>query len=469
MITCLLTLAITRNPISIRAFDGLDSTADVAVVGAGAAGLVTAIMAARVAGLAAGSRFKIFLLDSREKIGAKILISGGTRCNVTNQEVTPSDYQGGPAHFVKHVLESFTPAQTIRFFEEIGVALVLEPSGKYFPTTHSGKTVLEALLREADRLNIGFKKGVKIHVITKEKDLFRLSGHRSAGAKEPYHAAARRVVLATGGLSYPETGSDGTGLVIAKDFGHTIVPTAPALTPLTTEDEDWKALSGITMPARLSFFKKGQKQADVEGSFLFTHFGFSGPAALDVSRYWAKAVPTDQPRIEVSFLPRETEESLRRRFEAYRGKYADRLLKSFFVEEFLLPERFVEIFLKKTAIDTRISMGQMKKGVFLHRLLNYSLPVTGVVGYKKAEVTAGGVDLREIKVSSMESKLVAGLYFAGEILDVDGRIGGFNFQWAWSSGALAGHRSAGASVAGRSGVRGLGLPVEKLCDKLKKL
>ena len=432
--------------------------ADIAVVGAGAAGLVTAIMAARVA----GSRFKILLLDSREKIGAKILISGGTRCNVTNQEVTPSDYQGGPAHFVKHVLESFTPAQTIRFFDEIGVELVLEPSGKYFPTTHSGKTVLEALLKEADRLNIDLQKGVKVHVITKEKDLFHLSGHRSlpgrqagADAKGSYHVAARRVVLATGGLSYPETGSDGTGLVIAKDFGHTIVPTAPALTPLTTEDEGWKGLSGITMPARLSFFKQGKKQADTERSFLFTHFGFSGPAALDVSRYWAKAAPTDQPRIEASFLPRETEESLKRRFEAYRGKYADRLLKSFFVEEFLLPERFVEIFLKKAAMDARAPVGKMKKGAFLHRLLNYPLPVTGVVGYKKAEVTAGGVDLREIKVSSMESKLVAGLYFTGEILDVDGRIGGFNFQWAWSSGALAGRGSAGSLMAGRSAVKGL--------------
>jgi len=435
--------------------------ADVAVVGAGAAGLVTAIMAARVAGHEAGRplagvRFKILLLDSREKIGAKILISGGTRCNVTNQEVTPFDYQGGPAHFVKHVLESFSPAETIRFFEEIGVELLLEPSGKYFPTTHSGKTVLEALLRETDRLNIDLQKGVKIHIITKEKDLFHLSGRRGADAKESYQVTVRRVVLATGGLSYPETGSDGTGLVIAKDFGHTIVPTAPALTPLTTEDEDWKGLSGITVPARLSFFKQGKKQADAESSFLFTHFGFSGPAALDISRHWAKTAPTDQPRIEASFLPRETEESLKRRFETYRGKYADRLLKSFFVEEFLLPERFVEIFLKKTAMDglvaARTPVGKIKKSTFLHRLLNYLLPITGVVGYKKAEVTAGGVDLREIKVSSMESKLVAGLYFTGEILDVDGRIGGFNFQWAWSSGALA----------GRSAVKGLELPVKKL-------
>ena len=415
--------------------------ADIAVVGAGAAGLMTAIMAAR----AGGSRLKILLLDAREKIGAKILISGGTRCNVTNREVTPFDYQGGPAHFVKHVLESFTPAETIRFFDEIGVGLILEPSGKYFPTTHSGKTVLEALLKEAGRLNIDLQKGVKIQTITKDKDLFHLSDKTGADAKEPYRVTARRVVLATGGLSYPETGSDGTGLVIAKDFGHTIVPTAPSLTPLTTEDEDWKGLSGIALAARLSFFSRGKKQTDTEGSFLFTHFGFSGPAALDVSRHWTKAAPADQPRIEASFLPRETEESLKRRFETYRAKTADRLLKSFFIEEFLLPERFVEIFLKKTAMDARAAVGKIKKGAFLHCLLNYPLPVTGVVGYKKAEVTAGGVDLREIKVSSMESKLVTGLYFTGEILDVDGRIGGFNFQWAWSSGALA----------GRSAVKGL--------------
>jgi predicted Rossmann fold flavoprotein len=198
------------------------------------------------------------------------------------------------------------------------------------------------------------------------------------------------------------------------------------LTPLTTDDEDWKALSGISVEAGLSFFESGKKKAETQGALLFTHFGFSGPAALDISRHWAVSCAS-APTIHANFIPHETPESLRKHFEEFQKNHPRKMLKSFLVEALGLPERFSEIFLKKA--------GEKK---FLHLLLNYPLPVTGVVGYKKAEVTAGGVDLKEVKVSSLESALVPGLYFAGEILDMDGRIGGFNFQWAWATGYVAG-------------------------------
>lgn len=411
---------------------------DVAIVGAGAAGLMTAIVAAR----AGGPGLSVVLFDTRRKIGAKILMSGGTRCNVTNVEVTPSDYCGGPRHFIKHVLEAFTPHETIKLFEEIGVHLVLEPPGKYFPTTHSGKTVLEALVKEAERLSVVFKAGVRITKVRKSGDHFILSG-------ENEEVAAKRVVLTSGGLSYPETGSDGTGFLIAKNFGHSIVKTTPALTPLTTDDADWKSLSGVTLDARLSFFESGRKKAESEGSFLFTHFGFSGPAALDISRHFAGSSQSHSPEIRASFAPGEAEESLGARFESFRKKHPHKLVKSFLAEELGLPERFAEIFLEKIKFEQKSSMekcGGPRGRRLVHCILNYPLEVTGVVGYKKAEVTAGGVDLKEAKFSTMESKLVPGLYFAGEILDVDGRIGGFNFQWSWSSGAVAG-RSAARSLS----------------------
>ena len=366
------------------------------VVGAGAAGLMAAIHAAEAL-KGASPRSAVVVFDARAKIGAKILISGGTRCNVTNLEVTPSDYNGGPSHFTRHILEAFTPAETIRFFELIGVALVLEPTGKYFPTTHSGRTVLDALTSALKNTGALLETGVRVSRVTKHGEGFELILDTAEGKRPVF--TVRRVILATGGLSYPETGSDGTGLKIAESLGHRVVKTAPALTPLVTEDREWPTLSGMTVETELSFYADGKKRASTRGSMLFTHAGFSGPAALDLSRHWTCSESRDK-KVEAHF--------------------------------FEVPKRLAQLL--------------HKKGLNSKRPLHCDLNVTGVLGYKKAEVTAGGVDLKEVTVGTMQSKLVPGLYFAGEILNTDGRIGGFNFQWAWSTGALAG-RAAAKSLA----------------------
>lgn len=425
------------------------ASVDIAVVGAGAAGLMTAIAAARTE-----SSLNIILLDSRPKIGAKILMSGGTRCNVTNRRVTPSDYQGGPSsatkrggpnrHFVKHVLEAFTPEQTLRFFYGIGVELVVEPSGKYFPVTNSGKTVLEALMKECTRVGVTFTTGVKIAGIRKDGENFKLTG---LGLEQPLFA--RRVVLATGGLSYPETGSDGSGFSIAGKLGHSVTPTAAALTPLLTDDKDWVTLSGVTLDdVKLSFFSEGRKCAESRGGFLFAHFGFSGPAALDISRHYAYTEAKSHPIIEADFLPGQNEEVTARLLEEFSKKHPMKTVKSFFIHGGVFPERLINIFLKKAGLTNEKRLRELSKrdkAMLAREIRHCPLPVTGVYGYKKAEVTAGGIDLREVNVSTMASKKVPGLYFTGEILDMDGRIGGFNFQWAWSTGQIAG-RSAAASL-----------------------
>jgi len=419
-----------------------ESPVSLAVVGAGAAGLATAIWAGRKA-RARGAPLSILLLDTRPAIGAKILMSGGTRCNVTNQEVKPSDFQGGPRHFVKHLFEAFTPQETVRWFKEIGVEIVLEPGGKYFPETHSAKTVLEALMKEADRVGVTLKTGIRITKIEKKDEGFHLKS-----ADGVYAVSARKVVLTTGGLSYPTTGSDGTGYRIAESLGHKIVNTFPALTPLLTEDADWKSLSGISLNAKLSFFRNRKKICEYRDSLLFTHFGFSGPAALNISRHLASARREENPEIEASFLPDEDSESLKTAFQSARKVSPKKLVRSLLIEEFSLPGRFVEAFLKKVGLNEAASIetfSNENQKRLVRSLLQYPLETEGVFGYKKAEVTAGGVDLKEVRVATMESKLVNGLYFAGEILDVDGRIGGFNFQWAWSTGAVAG-RSAAASL-----------------------
>lgn len=415
---------------------------DLAVIGAGAAGLVAAIWAARTA-QAKQKSLQIFLFDTRQKIGAKILMSGGTRCNVTNKEIKPSDFQGGASHFVKHALEAFTPRETIQFFKEIGIELLLEPTGKYFPATHSAQTVLTALIDETKRTGVTLKTGVRISEITEQGNLFHLKSVRDEN-----FISARKVILTTGGLSYPTTGSDGAGYEIAKRFGHTITETHPALTPLLTDQSDWKALSGIALDAKLTFFSGGKKKHECQGSFLFTHFGFSGPSALDISRHFSSAAKNTDPQIVASFLPKHHEESLKTEFQSVQKKNPNKFIKNILTEEFSLPSRFVETFLKKIGVNGNEPLSKCSgenRRKLNRSLLHYPLEVTGVFGYKKAEVTAGGVDLKEIKVAAMESKLVDGLYFAGEMMDVDGRIGGFNFQWAWTSGAVAG-RSAAKSL-----------------------
>ena len=401
-----------------------EETADIAIVGAGAAGLMAAIGAGRM--MRPSQSLRILLLDTRPKIGAKILMSGGTRCNVTHQEVKPSDFQGGPGHFVKHVLEAFTPRETTRLFKEIGVELVLEPPGKFFPVTHSAQTVLTALLKETERVGVSLMTGARITEIKKTGGRFHLKNEDGT-----CQISAAKVILTTGGQSYPTTGSDGMGYGIAKNLGHTVLPTFPALTPLLSGDGDWKGLSGVSLEATLSFFKRGKKECETRGPFLFTHFGFSGPAALDISRHFAAAKTEEEPEIFVSFLPGENESSLKAKLAAAQKKNPKKQMQNLLAEEFSLPGRFVETLLKKKG----------GRGL-VPALLNCPLKITGVFGYKKAEVTAGGVDLGEVNVSTMESKLVEGLYFAGEILDADGRIGGFNFQWAWSTGTLAGRSAA---------------------------
>jgi predicted Rossmann fold flavoprotein len=393
---------------------------DVIIVGAGAAGLMTAIQAAQ-------GGLQVLLLEGQKKVGAKILMSGGTRCNVTNKAVSEKDFSSEQIIYVRNILRSFSNTDTIKFFKDLGVELVLEPTGKYFPVTNSGKTVLEALLRKIASLpNVTLVCERKVKSISREKDSFVLQG-------EGFHYNGKNVVLTTGGLSYPSTGSDGTGYRLAQGFGHSMIETSPALTPLTTQDADFKSLSGITLDVKLTLMANGKRGFYAQDSFLFTHLGFSGPAALDISRHYLRA--QGQKQIFINFLPDYHEDS----WGAYLAKIQQstprKALKNVLTE--FMPQRLVEIVLKKAGIKNTTTMDQLDKPSrqrLVMGCVQYPLDVTGVLGYSKAEVTAGGIDWAHINPKTLESKLTPGLFFAGEILDVDGRIGGFNFQWAWASG-----------------------------------
>ncbi len=399
---------------------------NVIVIGAGAAGLMTAIQAKRLG-------LSTLLLDGKEKIGAKILISGGTRCNLTNQSVTENDYETEGRPVLRSVLKAYSSEEATQFFKELGVDVVLEPGGKFFPSTHSGRAVLDALLYEVERRGVVLGLGQRVSrvIFQKESKAFSVEG-------EGFAYLSKTVVLSTGGLSFPTTGSDGAGYGIARSFGHTLIPTSPSLTPLETDDPDWQALTGLALPVTLSFWSGGKKRAAYTGDFLFTHVGFSGPSALNISRFWIRSKDEEGAKVVASFLPRETEETFREKIAKETEKSPRNTIKNF-ISQFS-PQRFAETFLKKLGIPEISILNQLKKTDrenLIRSLFHFPLRVTGDLGYRKAEVTAGGVSLAEVDKATLESKLQPGFFFAGEILDVDGRIGGFNFQWAWSSGVVA--------------------------------
>ena len=399
---------------------------DCLIIGAGAAGLMAAIQCAK-------SGLQTILLDSQKRIGAKILMSGGTRCNVTNDIVRESDYQTNYSKKgVHHVLASYPSPKLIDFFQSNGVDLRLELGGKYFPTTNSAHTVLDSLTQALHQSGAVLKTEQKVRRIVFEENLFHVM-------TEGFGFRSRNIMVCTGGLSYPGTGSDGTGYELAKAFGHSIIPTIPALSPLLTNDTDFQSLSGIALPVSLTLLIQKQKGVQYADDFLFTHFGFSGPAALDMSRHWIRAHEkhSSEIQLEADFLPRLKESKLREEISASR-ETKGLTLKNFLIR--YLPERLCAVLLKQCNIPVDQNLNHLRKELLeslLKAIYHSPLPISGAFGYKKAEVTAGGISLEEITLKTMESKLQPGLFFAGEILDVDGRIGGFNFQWAWSSAVVA--------------------------------
>ncbi len=409
--------------------------ADVAVVGAGAAGLATAIFTARRC-----PGRTILALDGAKKLGAKILVSGGGRCNVTNVAVTPADFCGGSSHVIRRVLAAFTAEQAIAFFRELGVEMHVEEYGKLFPNTNRAKTVLDALVGETERLGVRILPGHRVTRIVRRDDCFEIRADIIGDSPSGMQLIlARFVVLATGGLSLPKTGSDGGGYALARQLGHSLTPTMPALVPLILEGDFHAGLSGIAHEVTLTVLVEGCKPVRVRGPLLWTHFGISGPAVLDASRHWHHARLEQRGiTITVSFLPDDdfnsAEDKLLGLVTSQPKVFLRNALAAF------LPARLSEEILKKLGINGGVAMAQVTRETrraLVRALLDWPLAVHESRGYGYAEVTAGGVPLSEIDPGTMASRKCPGLYLVGEILDVDGRIGGFNFQWSWSSAYVA--------------------------------
>jgi predicted Rossmann fold flavoprotein len=408
------------------------------VVGAGAAGLATAIFAKRAA-----PDLDVRCLDGATKIGAKILVSGGSRCNVTNRVVTERDFWGGSSRIVRNVLRAFPADRAAAFFESLGVRLHEEEDGKLFPDTNRSRTVLDALLAEADHLGVAIDTGRRVTAIV------RASQGLGVETADGSRLDAQSVALATGGRSLPKTGSDGFGYELARTLGHAYVETTPALAPLVLDGDRHAALAGVTHDVALSLRTSGSIATRIEGSMLWTHFGISGPAALNMSRHWHRArLAGEQADVRLNVCPGETFESLEEWWLTQ-----DRLRPRAQVRTVLatrLPASVADAWIAIGEIEQDTTLAHLSKidrRKLTHALLDTPLAVVDSRGYSYAEVTAGGVPLDEIDPATMESRVCPKLFLVGEILDVDGRLGGFNFQWAWSSGWVAGHAMAKASRA----------------------
>jgi predicted Rossmann fold flavoprotein len=404
-----------------------NAQADILIIGAGAAGLMAGIWAGRIF-----PDQRVVILDGARKLGAKILVSGGGRCNVTHDVIDASAYAGSSPNAIKKVLHRFDVAQTVTFFRELGVALKREETGKLFPVSNSARTVLDALLAAATAANVEICHPCRVETAVKTNNLFHVSGEWGT-------MTANRLIIATGGRSIPKSGSDGHGYTLAQSLGHSLTEQIfPALVPLTLPKGHFiRQLSGVTLPTTLELWSSsGKKLIAFTDSTLCTHFGLSGPSVLDMSRHFIAARFDDSAAaLTINWLPQTSADKLDQALQNLGRMTPLNYLRG------LLPDRLAQALCAETRVPADTPGDQLRREqrqALVQTVTQLPLPIAGHRGYNYAEVTAGGVPLAELNLKTMESRRCPSLFLCGEICDVDGRIGGYNFQWAWSSGYTAG-------------------------------
>jgi predicted Rossmann fold flavoprotein len=395
---------------------------DVIVIGAGAAGLMCAFTA--------GQNGKtVLLIEHSKKAGAKILISGGGRCNFTNENVKPENYISNNPHFAKSALARYTPWDFMGLLSAHGVTWHEKKLGQLF-CDQGAKRVLQVLLDECNKANVTLRTEITVQALTRNGDnTFNLE--TSMG-----RVATKNIVIATGGPSIPKMGATGFAYDIAHQFDIPVIKPEPALVPFVFAERDlgfMKALAGVAVDTHVT-----NARAKFRENILFTHRGLSGPAILQISSYWRENEP-----ININLLPNI--KSVIEWLVDQKKTNGKQRLKS--ILEQYMPARFVEALIKPQAeyeLRPICEISKKKLGEFALLLSHWELTPSGTEGYAKAEVTKGGIDTDLINSRTMECKSVSGLYFIGEAVDVTGWLGGYNFQWAWASGNAAGLAVAGA-------------------------
>ncbi len=426
-----------------------DTKFDVAVIGAGPAGIMAA-------GTAARSGLKVALIEKNVELAKKLLLTGNGRCNFSNAEFNlrelVKNYNNG--EFLFHAFSVFGPEKTIKFFEELGVKTKIEGK-RVFPKSDSVKEVLEALKKylTKNKVELFFNSEVKEIVCTGKKIKKIILSNKATATG---YVVAKKYIICTGGKSYPSTGSDGSGLRMAEKLGHTIVKPAPALSPIKVKEEWVKSLQGISLDdVEISVFQKpfdtpsaslragaqGRRKKIVReyGEILFTHFGITGPAVLNISGKLGDLLKKGETKLSIDLFPLLNYNELLKGFEDVLKQNASKTTKN--VLSIFVPEKLAEILADIAKIDKNKianNMSKAERAAIVKILKNIEITPESVLDFDVAKVTRGGISLKEIDHKTMKSKIIDNLFFAGEIIDVDGTTGGFNLQECWSTGYLAG-------------------------------
>ncbi len=411
---------------------------DTIIIGGGASGLMAAIFAAR-------GGCKVLVLEQKEKLCKKIYATGNGKCNFTNRDWQASYFRGTDSSLAEPVLRSFSLDDTLAFFKEIGI-YPKERNGYFYPNSEQAASVAEALVREAKRLGVMCVTECPVKRVTKGKNGF------FAASTEQGAYNGKSMVLATGGKASPAHGSDGSGYPFAKSFGHTIIPPQPAIVQLRADGKFFKTLAGVRTEGRV-LLNIGAEQYTEEGELLFAAYGISGIPVMQVSRYASVALAQKKPvTAELDLFPALSEAELsgeiERRFVYMKKNTAEEALAG------LCNHKLNYVVLQQCGIEpTKAAgcFGAKEAARLAKEFKHFTVPITGTNGFEQAQACAGGVPLTEL-TEQMESKLVPGLFITGELADIDGTCGGYNLQWAWSSGAAAG-RTIGGIYASHTAVK----------------
>lgn len=413
-----------------------DVTTDVCIVGAGPAGLIAAIHAAT-------EHAKTTVLETHVNAGRKLLVTGGGRCNFTHAgtiaDLVRAFGQGG--RFLRHSFHELRPEDVRAFFDDRGLPSRVEPDGCVFPITDRAADVRDVLLREAERLGVRLLYGTHVTEVAPEVNSFTIRTAQQT-------LSSRRLIIATGGASWPQTGSTGDGYRFAAALGHTVVPPQPSLVPLVTREVWPAALAGVSLAKVAAWIAARGRKAAAHGALVFTQDGIGGPAAQNLSRELTDQLAAASHGIEIriDLVPDLAETELDGQIQEQLTAHAKKAVANVPAE--LVPKRLASALCALAQCDGELQAGQLKRvtrtcivGLFKE----LSLCVTGTRPLAEATVTRGGVSLEQIEPRTMESKICPRLFFAGEVIDVDGPCGGYNLQACWSTGALAG-RSAARSL-----------------------
>ncbi|MBO5336291.1 MAG: NAD(P)/FAD-dependent oxidoreductase [Lachnospiraceae bacterium] len=408
----------------------------VGIIGGGASGMAAAITAARLGA-------EVTILERNDRIGKKILVTGNGKCNLGNYHLTPSEYYGENPAFIEKALQRFNTEDTIAFFNSMGL-LIKERNGYLYPACEQAAVVLDVLRYELQALGVTVITECKINSVAKDGKTGKIVV--SDGVKQ-YHYDA--VVLACGSKAAPKTGSDGSGYKLAKQLGHHIVPTVPALVQLKCREDYFKAVAGVRADAVIKIYDKGKCVAKERGELQLTEYGISGIPVFQISRV-ANYILRDNSEVlaEINFLSDMSEDTYKKFCEERRRTQKGRTAEEFFTG--MLHKKIMALFLKMAGIKGNIPISEAEEEKMQQVFAlckKFRVHINGSNPYDNAQVCAGGVDTMEL-TEDMESCKMPGVFLAGELLDVDGKCGGYNLQWAWSSGTLAGRAAASGDIKG---------------------